>query len=221
MDGCLDFLLLQALRQFFAFGSMTPSAFDGFLRRHLAFLPGDFMLPSFLDNHDMNRFLWVVGGDTRRLKLAALCQFTLPHPPIVYYGTEVGRSQQRDVRYTDGSGHPEESRLPMLWGDAQNQELLDFYRRLIGLRRSESNLWRQARRTLSADDQTGLYVYSCSNGASEAIVALNNGSSLQHFTAPAAGRYRLALATDAAVVFDGASLALPPFGGGALIAECA
>ncbi len=66
MDGCLDFLLLQALRQFFAFGSITPSEFDGFLRRHLAFFPADFVLPSFLDNHDMNRFLWVVGGDTRR-----------------------------------------------------------------------------------------------------------------------------------------------------------
>ena len=78
-------------------------------------------MPSFLDNHDMNRFLWVVGGDTRRLRLAALCQFTLPGPPIVYYGTEVGLSQRRDVRYADGSGHPEESRLPMPWGDARTR----------------------------------------------------------------------------------------------------
>jgi cyclomaltodextrinase / maltogenic alpha-amylase / neopullulanase len=89
LDGCLDFLLLQGLRQFFAFDVMTASAFDGFLQRHLAFFAGDFVLPSFLDNHDMNRFLWVVRGDVRRLKLAALCQFTLPHPPIIYYGTNV------------------------------------------------------------------------------------------------------------------------------------
>ena len=51
------------------------------------------VLPSFLDNHDINRFLWIVDGGTRRLQLAALCQFTLPGPPIVYYGTEVGLSQ--------------------------------------------------------------------------------------------------------------------------------
>jgi hypothetical protein len=29
----------------------------------------------------------------RRLKIAALIQFALPHSPIIYYGTEVGLSQ--------------------------------------------------------------------------------------------------------------------------------
>jgi cyclomaltodextrinase / maltogenic alpha-amylase / neopullulanase len=212
LDGCLDFLLLQVLRQFFAFGAIAPREFDAFLRRHLAFFAGDFVLPSFLDNHDMNRFLWV-GGDTRRLKLAALCQFTLPHPPIVYYGTEVGLSQARDVRYADGSGHPEESRLPMPWGHAQNRELLDFYRRLTHMRRATAALWRGTRRTLAADDQSGMYVYSCADDTHEAIVALNNGSHPQRLAAPADRPYQLALATDAAIVFDGRSLTLPPFSG--------
>lgn len=216
LDGCLDFVLLQALRQFFAFGSLSVSAFDGFLQRHLAFFAGDFVLPSFLDNHDMNRFLWVVRGDTRRLKLAALCQFTLPHPPIVYYGTEVGLSQQRDVRYADGSGHPEESRLPMLWGDAQDRELLDFYRRLIAARRSAPSLWRAARQTLAADDQSGLYVCRCGDGARAAIVALNNGGDAQRFQLAAGRGYRLALASDAAVALDGDTLALAPFAGALL-----
>ena len=110
LDGCLDFLLMQAIRSAFAFGTLPPSGLDTFVRRHLAFAPTDFVLPSFLDNHDMNGFLWVVRGETRRLRLAALFQFTLPYPPIVYYGTEVGLSQDRDVRSADGSGHPEESR---------------------------------------------------------------------------------------------------------------
>ena len=126
LDGCLDFMLLQALRGFFAFGDTSASEFDAFLRRHLAFFGDGLVLPSFLDNHDMNRFLWIVRGDTRRLKLAALCQFTLPGPPIVYYGTEVGLSQQRDVRSADGSGHPEEVRLPMPWGATQDAGLLRF-----------------------------------------------------------------------------------------------
>jgi glycosidase len=219
LDGCLDFLLLQALRQFFAFGSMPPSEFDTFLRRHLAFFPPDFALPSFLDNHDMNRFLWVVGGDTRRLKLAALCQFTLPHPPIVYYGTEVGLAQHRDVRYADGSGHPEESRLPMLWDGAQNRDLLDFYRRLVSLRRSESNLWHGTRRTLLIDDQAGLYVYSCSDGASTAIVALNNGANTQHSRLPAGQAYQLALASDERVVLEDAVISLAPFAGAIVVAD--
>ena len=63
------------------------------MQEHFAYFDSLLVLPSFLDNHDMNRFLWIVDGDTRRLRLAALCQFTLPGPPIVYYGTEVGLSQ--------------------------------------------------------------------------------------------------------------------------------
>lgn len=212
MDGCLDFLLLQALRQFFAFGSITPSAFDSYVRRHLAFFASDFVLPSFLDNHDMNRFLWIVGNDPRRLKLAALCQFTLPNPPIVYYGTEVGLSQVRDVRYADGSGHPEESRLPMLWDDAQNAELREFYRHLITLRRDTAPLWRGDRQTLVADDQTGLYVYRCTAGSSTAIVALNNGGDAQSF-AVTNQTYRLALSSDHATTLDGAGLILAAWSG--------
>ena len=34
LDGCLDFVLMQALRRFFAFGDVTASEFDAFLRRH-------------------------------------------------------------------------------------------------------------------------------------------------------------------------------------------
>ena len=213
MDGCLDFLLLQALRQFFAFGTIGPRAFDAFVRRHLAYFPPEFVLPSFLDNHDMNRFLWVVRGDTRRLKLAALCQFTLPHPPIIYYGTEVGLSQQRDVRYPDGSGHPEEARLPMLWGDAQDAALLDFYQRLGAFRRAHAAVWRAPRTTLLADDVTGVLLYRC---GADVMVALNNGPAPRRV--PVDPVLRVGIATDPEVALTGGPLLLPPFAGAALVA---
>jgi glycosidase len=216
LDGCLDFLLLQALRQFFAFRSMAASDFDAFLRRHLAFFPSDFVLPSFLDNHDMNRLLWVVGGDTRKLKLAALCQFTLPHPPIVYYGTEVGLSQRQDVRYADGSGHPEEARLPMLWGEAQDAELLDFYRGLVAARRATPQLWRGQRTTLIADDTSRLYAYRCGDDSDVAVVVLNNGDTDQRVILPSGDTLHLALATGMAVALSGDTLTLPPFCGALL-----
>lgn len=218
LDGCLDFLLLQGLRGFFAFGTIGPTEFDTFVRRHLEFFAGDFVLPSFLDNHDMNRFLWVVRGDVRRLKLAAMCQFTLPHPPIIFYGTEVGLTQQRDVRSADGSGHPEESRLPMPWDGAQDLQLLEFYRRLAGLRRRTSGLWRAARRTLETDDETGLYAYQCGDAAGRAIVVLNNGREARRFRAAAGGDYRVALGTDPATQLGGDELVLPPFAGAILLA---
>ena len=216
LDGCLDFIGNQGLRGAFAFDTLPPSGFDAFVRRHLAARPPDFVRPSFLDNHDMNRFSWIVRGDTRRLRLAALAQLTLPDPPIVYYGTEVGLGQERDVRSADGSGHPEESRLPMPWGDAQDHELLDFYRRAIALRRSAPALWRAERETLVADDTTGILAIRVRDGDRAAIVVLNLGAEPRHAPIPGREGMRLVLGTDATVADDGSVVSLGPHGGAIL-----
>ena len=147
LDGCLDFGLLEALRATFAHGAWDGARFTSFLDAHEQYFPASFSRPSFLDNHDMNRFLWSAGGDVARLKLAALCQFTLAGPPIVYYGTEVGLSQDEDIR-AGGLGGDRHARLPMLWGADQDPELFAFYRSLVELRRT---LGDAPRRTLQSD----------------------------------------------------------------------
>ncbi|MFQ3661606.1 MAG: alpha-amylase family glycosyl hydrolase [Chloroflexaceae bacterium] len=213
LDGCLDFLLLQALRRFFAFGELRAGQFASFLQRHFEAFPPDFVMPSFLDNHDMNRFLWVVRGDTRRLKLAALCQYTLPHPPVIYYGTEVGLSQERDVRHPDGSAHPEESRLPMRWDNTQNVDVLAYYRQLGALRQATPGVWRGPRRTVALDDAGGHYAYVCGEGEAW-LVALNNGPLPGRISLPP-GRWSLALMSDEAVV-RGTTLWLSAYSGAVL-----
>jgi cyclomaltodextrinase len=172
LDGTLDFLLLQKMRGFFAFDLIGADELDRFLNLHLAYFPADFVLPSFLDNHDMNRFLWIARVDQRRLKIAALLQFTLPHPPIIYYGTEVGLSQQRDIEHANGWRLPEEARTLMPWGDDQDHGLLDFYQRLIALRRSRPDLWAGNRRTLVATTD-GLLVLELRGGGKTAVIAIN------------------------------------------------
>lgn len=166
MDGCLDFRLAELLRGCFALDLITPGEFDRQLQRHLAYFAADstLVLPTFLDNHDMNRFLWAAGGNVDRLKLAALCQFTLPSPPIIYYGAEVGLSQRR------GLGALEEARLPMPWGADQDQGLLSFFRGLIGLRQ-RIKPWLSSLRPCACDDQAGIYVYRIGDAA----VCLNRG----------------------------------------------
>ncbi|WP_322495418.1 alpha-amylase family glycosyl hydrolase [Chloroflexus sp.] len=214
LDGCLDFLLLQAIRRFFAFDEIKASTFAIFLNRHLAYFPPGFALPSFLDNHDMNRFLWVARGDTRRLRLAALCQYTLPHPPVLYYGTEVGLSQRLDVRHADGSGHPEEARLPMLWDDDQDRDLLQFYRQLGALRRSTTDIWRGERTFTHIDDQHRQLAYTCTANGATWLVALNNAPHVGAIPLPA-GRWEVALATQTVDVIAG-NVILPAYGGAIL-----
>ena len=170
LDGCLDFVLLEGLRRALAYGSWDGVEFGRFLERHTAFFPADFSRPSFLDNHDMNRFLWAAQGDKRRLRLAALCQFTLPGQPVIYYGTEVGLSQQRDVRQGE-RGVPEESRLPMLWGQEQDLALLEFYRSLIALRQNQLPL--QIGSLQIIQSQPGLLVYARQHDNDRIGVALN------------------------------------------------
>ncbi len=207
MDGVLDFGLLEVLRKYFAFDTLTVSELDSYLRRHFAFFGDGLALPSFLDNHDMNRFLYSVDNDVRRLKLAALCQFTLPDPPIIYYGTEVGLSQM----------HPadplEESRLPMLWGDQQNRDLLTYYSKLIALRRAGEDVWRGERNSLQVDDERDTYVYSIG----VYVILLHSGQQtvILDLLGQIQGEAFMVLATSDVISFDqqASTVTLPPYSG--------
>jgi glycosidase len=173
LHGCLDFLLEEALRRTFALGTMNLGLFDAFLEKHEAFFPADFSRPSFLDNHDVNRFLWLAGGEKRKLKLAALCQFTLSGPPIIYYGTEASLTQEQGVVHPNGRHRLAEARLPMVWGEDQDQELLEYYRWLIHFRREHPVLWHGRRRTLYLDVEASIYVYAREDEVETIVVALN------------------------------------------------
>jgi len=170
MDGTLDFMLLEGLRKTFAFHAWTADQFAEFLDRHETYFPDTFSRPSFLDNHDMNRFLWVSHNDITKLKLAAMCQFTLVGAPVIYYGTEVGLSQPNDVMQNGRAIH-EEARMPMLWGDDQNKDLLEFYQKLCQIRKNESALTHGSRQTIFVTKE--VLVYRRLDGANSVLCAMN------------------------------------------------
>jgi cyclomaltodextrinase len=132
LDGCLDFHLGEALRRTFAQGRRTEADLAQFLARHRAFFSDDFVMPTFLDNHDIDRFLFLAAGDKEALRRAAAAQMRLPGPPIIYYGTEVGLSQAVSIQAGQGM---HVNRLPMLWGEEQDRDLLAYYKALIRERR--------------------------------------------------------------------------------------
>jgi glycosidase len=209
MDGCLDFRLLELLRAFFARRRLTASAFAHAVEQHLAWFGDALVLPSFLDNHDMNRFLWLVDGDQRRLRLAAFCQFTLPQPPILYYGTEVGLSQRAGV------GRLEEARLPMLWEGEQDRELLAFFQTLIAFRKAHPCLRLEPRRIWLLNDGAGWLGVRCGAVA----LLFNNGESAAAVTLPPEwGPAEPALLTAPLEGFEPerGRLRLAPWGGAAL-----
>lgn len=68
----------------------------------------------FLSNHDQNRIMSEVKGDTQKAKLAASVLMTLPGAPFIYYGEEIG---------LEGMKPDPNLREPMLWDEKDDDSL--------------------------------------------------------------------------------------------------
>lgn len=128
LDGVLDFKF-QLILQELAHGKIDKSTAIDKCRKHFDKFPPEFYLTTFLDNHDMDRFLFIAGQDKDKLRQAAEVQFAFDGPKIIYYGTEVGLLQDKSM--WDQPHHGDlQARRPMDW-DTQDTELLEFYKGLI------------------------------------------------------------------------------------------
>ena len=177
-DGCLDFLLADALRRTFVRETSTLLEFEAFLAAHETYFPSDFSLPSFMDNHDMTRILYLAAEDKAKVKLAALVIFTLSAPPVIYNGTEVGVSQRNPL------GRFEEARLPMLWAGEQDKDLLTYFRRLGTLRKQFPVLTSGNRKVVHLDVQNGTYAYLRTSEDNSVLIVLNTSRCAQTINIP-------------------------------------
>lgn len=145
-DAVMNYQLTHAILAFFG-GNMTDSKLaEGMMGLHapqatnanqfaarttqlLDLYPKEFSYAqmNLLDSHDMPRFLNLVQGDVRRLKLAYLFLMTYPGAPTIYYGDEIGLTGERDPL----------NRKTFPWDKTKwNQDLHDFVRELITIRHS-------------------------------------------------------------------------------------
>lgn len=147
----------------------------------------------FLTNHDQNRVMVELGGDTGAMKIAATALLTLPGMPFVYYGEEIGML---------GAKPDEKIRTPMQWSAEANGgfttgspwealqpnyaeanvaaqaddpgSLLNLYRRLIQLHTSEAALG-QGDLTVMKASLPAVVAYTRSTGDETVLVVLNFG----------------------------------------------
>ncbi len=135
LDGALDFHTCDMLRRTYALHTRTEEDLARFIERHAVYFPDNFVLPTFIDNHDMDRFLFIAKGDKEAVRRAATVQMRLAGPPVIYYGTEIGLEQR--LSKTPDLGL-DVCRVPMVWGSGQDRALFAFYQQLIKERRSRS-----------------------------------------------------------------------------------
>ena len=138
MDGALDFLTCQALRETFGQRRWSLARLAGFLQAVQDYFPPEFSRPAFIDNHDMNRFLFMAQGEQRALHAALTLLYLLPGAPIVYYGTESGLSQRAGI-HDRGAHGLDEARLAMNWEQGGTGPTAGLLRQLSAFR--EANPW--------------------------------------------------------------------------------
>ena len=139
-------------------------------QEHLAAVPWSVALQQLnsVDSHDTARILSELGGNKALSKLAAAVQFCFPGVPCLYYGDEIGLTDQ------EGFG----SRACMPWDEnAWDMELFGFYQKLIALRKGSRVLAEGAFQILFGDAHSLLFqrvlgkerVLVCANRSEEAL----------------------------------------------------
>jgi glycosidase len=123
----------------------------------------NYFMFNLLDSHDVPRFLTLCGGNVKKMKLAVVFLMTYIGAPVIYYGDEVGMM----------GGEDPDCRRTMIWNkNQQNIDLLNFYKKIIKLRKESLALRRGNFKCLY--QQGGLYCFSRQLNEEKIIVALNN-----------------------------------------------
>lgn len=191
LDSCLDYPLFFVTRE--VFGRATAGAVS--IEAHHQAVPPSFdpaardRLVTFLDNHDMPRFLApeVASGEFARLANALVSLLTSRGVPIVYYGSEQAfdglqeerwRSSREDMFDGPGEEGPSE-------GDNfdQTAPLYRLIRRLNQFRRDHDALRRGDQVAREVHGEPGIYAHSRLHEGEEVLVALNTDPHDAHVTA--------------------------------------
>ena len=132
----------------------------------LAAIPWAIALQQFnlLGSHDTERIHTQMRGNEALHRLAAALLLTFPGVPSLYYGDEIGMSDLPQLG----------SRGCMVWDPARwNHDLLDFYRRLIGLRRGSVALQRGGFQIMAVEEDT--LAFQRAAGGERVLVVAHRG----------------------------------------------
>jgi len=180
LDSVLDFPLYFQVNSVFASASGGTSAIESRYNNIAAnYDPtAQMRLVTFLDNHDVSRFLNTAGSTTNRLAVALTWQLTSRGIPCVYYGTEQAfngggdpnnREDMFDGSFEQGPSLGDNFNMthPLYLHVAQ----LNNFRRLYPALRlgAHNNRW-------YTNGGAGLFAYSRTLGTQEVFVVFNTAS---------------------------------------------
>ncbi len=160
----------------FVHEAMSPKSYANFLLMMQELYPSEARnsMWSTLGTHDTNRIFTAVFGIVPEMKNAIVLQMTLPGVPIVYYGDEIGMH----------GGSDPNNRKPFLWNsEDQNQEIFQFYKQMIGLRKNQNSLRLGGFEILESSDENILvYARFTDNPTDDVVIVAVNKYSYDYET---------------------------------------
>ncbi|MCA1055233.1 pullulanase [Rossellomorea aquimaris] len=126
-------------------------------------------LGQFLGSHDENGFLYSLGGDEGKLKVAASLQATAKGQPVVYYGEEIGQSGENNYPQYD-------NRYDFAWDQVENNDILHHYKKILNFRGEHSKVFAKGERTFIGGTNSDQFLMFARKHEDESVyVGLNVG----------------------------------------------
>ena len=168
LHSMLNFPLYGSLRDVFA-GGRPPAELAHRIQSLLRVHADPWRMPSFIDNHDVDRFLASASPDALRLALFSL--FTLPGIPTLYYGTEQGFVRTRGAMFAAGFGSDGRDHFD------PDAPLYREIAALAAMRRAQAPLRRGRPQVLAAEQAApGLIAWRSAHAGQEVLVAINTST---------------------------------------------
>lgn len=203
LDSVMNYLFRDAVWDYFGKKNISAETFDSRINKIVAGYKSEtcHLLYNLIDSHDTERFLYICGGSLEILKLAAAFQMFFIGSPAVYYGDEVGITGRNDP----------DCRKCMIWDEQADQKLLQWYKKLIFLRKTHVCIRKGRYRTILADDQNDTFafcrIYEEKGSAKVIYMIFNNNSEHNKVLCPVLdqGEY-IDLLSDTGAVYTAGSL---------------
>ncbi|WP_246188022.1 alpha-glycosidase [Paenibacillus tengchongensis] len=205
-DSVMNYPLSDRLLEYLRDDSLGADTFAAYIGHLLMRYPqqANEVMFNLLASHDTARLLTQLGGDKRKLKLAAAFLFTFTGTPCIFYGDEVG---------LEGEGDPD-CRKCMIWEEEkQDRGLLQSYRELIQLRHKHSALRTGEFGFLRAREDERAFVYERFNDEEHLTVWMNPSDQPVQLSLELEGRWDNALSGERAEPVEGLiQVELEPYG---------
>ncbi len=177
-DSVMNYLFRDAIFDFISKKTIGVSSLDARLAKaRMKYRDqANYAMFNLIDSHDTERFLTSVNENENRLRLAALIQMTYVGMPMIYYGTEIGMTGFNDP----------DCRKTMVWDKKkQNKALLEYYKKLIEIRKTNPALTKGKVKTILLDEIKQVYGYLREYQDQKIATVVNSLPRKQSITIPA------------------------------------